>query len=308
MGHRVALVAGTGSRKPGRLFTHAAPDNSSLVSRAYRKILFQPLSIRAALRADVVHNFGRVDYLWSLLRTNIPIVHTFENPIAQYEVDILLRRQTRLTMVSVSEHQRREFAGRGNWETVHNAVDVTRLCFAPTPSHSPYLAFLGRLTRNKGVHLAIAVARKSGIPLKIAGNISSEPGGQEYFEHEVRPELHGDVQWVGELNDREKVPFLGGALALLFPIQWNEPFAVVVGEALACGTPVIALKRASTPEAICHGKTGFLCESIEEMVRAVGRIRTIDRRDCRIDAENRLAASVMAERYVSIYRRTAGLP
>jgi glycosyltransferase involved in cell wall biosynthesis len=306
-GHRVTLVAARGSDDFGRLLGHQAPDNRSFASRAFRKLLFQPLSVVAARGADVVHNFGRVDYLWTLLRCRVPLVHTFTNPIADRELAILLRRpRSALTLVSVSDHQRRTFAGRGRWDTVYNAVNVERMTYSPRPDAQPYLAFLGRMTHNKGVHVAIDVARRAGLPLKIIGNISSERGGPEYFEDVVKPELGHGVEWVGDVvDDAQKAAFLGGARALLFPIQWDEPFAVVVGEALACGTPVIALRRASTPEAVQDGRTGFLCDSADQMVAAVARLDELRREDCRRFAETVLSAEVMTDRYLSIYQRTA---
>jgi glycosyltransferase involved in cell wall biosynthesis len=302
-GHSVVLVAGRGSRNYGTLFRHAAPDKASLFSRARRKLLFQPLSLAASWRADVVHNFGRIDYLWSLQRTSLPLLHTFENPIADGEVDALQRgRRGRLMLVSVSDHQRKKFEHRGSWRTVYNAVDVRAFPFCTKPADPPYLAFLGRLTANKGVHVAIDVARKAGMKLKLAGNVSNEHGGAAYFEQRVRPALGPDVEWVGEVNDAQKTSFLGGATALLFPIQWDEPFGIVLAEALACGTPVIALRRASTPEIVRDGETGFLCDSIDEMAGAVHRVSALRRADCRAFAESTFSAEVMVERYLELYR------
>jgi glycosyltransferase involved in cell wall biosynthesis len=302
-GHRVVLVAKQGSRNYGTLVTHVAPDNTSLVSRAHRKLLFQAVSLAAAWRADVVHNFGRVDYLWSILRTKQPLVQTFENPIVPYELDVLLSRPRRNVMlVSVSDHQRRAFEHRGNWRTIYNAVDVHAFPFSATPANTPYLAFLGRLTKNKGVHVAIEAARKAGMKLKIAGNVSKEQGGEAYFEQYVRPALGPDVEWIGEVNDTQKSEFLGNATALLFPIQWDEPCAVVLGETLASGTPIIALRRASAPEVVEDGKTGFLCADADEMAKAVTRIGEINREDCRSFAERTLSAEVMVDDYLEAYR------
>jgi glycosyltransferase involved in cell wall biosynthesis len=302
-GHRVVLVAGHGSRDYGSLFMHAAPNNASLLSRAQRKLIFQPLSLAAAWGSDVIHNFGRVDYLWSLLRTNWPLLQTFENPIDEQEMDMLLRRPRRNVMfVSVSDHQRQKFAHRGSWRTIYNAVDMRAFPFNAKPADPPYLAFLGRLTANKGAHLAIEVARRAGVRLKLAGNVSNEEGGRAYFEQKVRPALGPEVEWVGEVDDAQKVSFLGGATALLFPIQWDEPCAVVLAEALACGTPIIALHRTSTPEAIRDGENGFLCKSVDEMVSAVARVPSIRRAECRAAAERMLSMDVMVERYLDAYR------
>lgn len=300
-GHQVTLVAAPGSRSYGRTLTHRPPDNSRFVSRAGRKLLFQPLSLAASARADVVHNFGRVDYLFALLRTRVPLIHTFENPIAAYELELLLRRpRERMLLVSISDHQRREWERRGRWRTVYNCVDVRAFRFSARPDG--YLAFLGRLTANKGVHLAIEVARRTGMKLKIAGNVSKEPGGEAYFEQKVRPALGGNIEWVGEVDDARKAALLEGAAALLFPIQWDEPFGIVVAEALACGTPVIATRRASTPETVRDGETGFLCDSVDEMVRAVGRLPELRRESCRAFAENVFSADRMVERYEELYR------
>lgn len=306
MGHQVTLVAAPGSQNYGRLIVHHAPNNASLLSRARRKLIFQPVSVLAALGADVVHNFGRVDYLWTLLKTGWPLVHTFVNPIVGPDLDFLLeRRERRLALVSVSEHQRQAVADRFHWDTVYNAVDVERMYYTAAAEQPPYLAFLGRMTHNKGLHVAIDVAERAGLPLRIVGNISNEPGGREYFEDRIRPRLGRSAEWVGDvLPDKEKAAFLGGASALLFPIQWDEPFAVVLGEALACGTPVIALRRASTPEAIQDCVTGFLCDSADEMVGAVNRVSELRRDHCRKFAEAVLSSRTMAERYLSIYRRT----
>lgn len=307
MGHRITLVAAKGSQNYGRLFVHRAPDNKSFLSRASRKLLFQPLSILATMGADVVHNFGRLDYLWTLLKTDVPLVHTFVNPIAEAELNLLLpRRASRMALVSVSDHQRRAVKHPFRWETVYNAVNVDRMFFTEKAVQPPYLAFLGRMTYNKGLHVAIDVARRAGLPLRIVGNVSQEPGGPEYFETRIRPALGKDVEWVGDvLPDEAKAAFLGGASALLFPIQWDEPFAVVIGEALACGTPVIAIRRASTPEAVVDGKTGFLCDSADEMVAAVNRIPEIRREHCRAYAEAVLSSRAMATKYLGIYQRTA---
>ena len=171
-------------------------------------------------------------------------------------VDFLLApRRKALALVSVSDHQRAHLAGTDPWRTIHNAVDTNRLAFAPRPDPG-YLAFLGRLTPDKGVHVAIEVARRLGRPLRIAGNVSDEAGARQFFETRVRPQLGDGIEWVGPVDDEAKVPFLQNAAALLMPIQWDEPFGLVVAEALACGTPVLAMRRGSMPEIIHDGITG----------------------------------------------------
>ncbi len=301
-GHDVCLMAAAGSRWEGGLVVHRPPSRS-YPSRVYRKLLFQPLSLKAAFGRDVVHNFGRVDYLWALLRTPLPILHTFENPVTQPEVDLLTsRRLGRSKLVSISDQQRKGFAARGAWATVFNAVDLGRLPLVREPQGEPYLAFLGRLTANKGVHVAVQVARAARMKLRIAGNISKEPGGEEYFRHQVQPELDDAIEYVGEMTDADKPAFLGNARALLFPVLWDEPFGIVMAEALACGTPVIATRRGAVPEVLSHGHDGFICDSVDEMVSAVRRLDDIPRERCRDACERRFSAERMVDRYVELYR------
>jgi glycosyltransferase involved in cell wall biosynthesis len=140
------------------------------------------------------------------------------------------------------------------------------------------------------------------MPLRIAGNIPDEPGAAELFEREVRPHLGAGVEWVGELDDAAKKPFLAGAAALLFPIRWEEPFGIVMAEALACGTPVVALRRGAVPEVVDHGVTGFVCDDEAGLTAAVGRLGGLDRAACRRAAETRFSADAMVEGYLSVYR------
>ena len=150
--------------------------------------------------------------------------------------------------------------------------------------------------------MAIKVAHELKLPLKIAGNISNEPGGPEFFEREVRPHLRGKIEWIGEINDLQKPSFLGNARALLFPIQWEEPFGMVVAESLAAGTPVLAMRRGAMPEVIEHGYNGFLCDTTEEMAEFARRIDELDRAKCRRTCEQRFSPSVIVDRYLEIYR------
>lgn len=301
-GHEVILLAGAGSKNYGRLLKHRPPNNASYFSRAYRKIQFQAVSLYAARGVDVIYNFGRVDYLWALLKTNYPLVTVFENPIQAEEVSFLTsRRQSKLVLVSVSDHQRSATENPHLWRTVHNAIDSKKFPFVSEQSSEPYLAFLGRLTVNKGVHLAIEVAKATGTKLKLAGNISNEPGGIEYFETQVRPHLGEQIEWVGEINDEQKIEFLGKAKALLFPIQWDEPFGIVVAEALALGTPVIATNRGAMAELITNGVTGFLCHDEADMIDAVSKLDSIQRSACREACESRFSAETMADRYLDVY-------
>jgi glycosyltransferase involved in cell wall biosynthesis len=192
--------------------------------------------------------------------------------------------------------------------TVYNAVDVPSLRFQPQPGD--YLAFLGRISPDKGLASAIAIARKVGIPLKIAarkplrGVKSAEMRADwEYYRSVIKPRLgEPGIEFIGEVNDREKSDFLGQALGLLFPIDWPEPFGLVMAEALACGTPVVARRRGSVMEVVADGITGWIGETDDDLADACLRLESIDRRTCRLAAEQRFHPSVMAEQYEFAYQ------
>jgi glycosyltransferase involved in cell wall biosynthesis len=306
-GHRVDLIAGPGSRSyGGGLVIHRHP-TANFLSRAFRKSWFQIRTLPAILRAEVILNFGRLDYLALALSLPVPLVCCFHNPVVQAEIDWLnRRRRRRLALVGISNSQIEALREKDRFTVIPNATDVGRIRFSLTTAEPPYLAFLGRMTKNKGADTAIRVARRSGRKLKIGGNISGEEGGREFFEAVVRPELDGQVEWIGPVDDAEKQDLLGGAVALLFPIRWREPFGLVMIESLACGTPVIATRCASTPEVIEQGVTGFLCDDEEGMVAAVLEIGGIDRAACRRAAEERFSVPEMAGRYLAVIRRLLG--
>jgi glycosyltransferase involved in cell wall biosynthesis len=195
-----------------------------------------------------------------------------------------------------------EFRDEGIWRAVHNGVPTDQYLFSARHDEPPYLAFLGRLTPTKGAHVAIRVARESGLRLVIGGNIGSAQGDSEYFQREVRPHLDDDrIKWLGEVDDAAKGPLLGGALALLCPVLWDEPFGIVAAEALACGTPVIAFEKGELPYIVRHGITGFLCRSEEEMVHAVRKSAGLSRSTCRLEAEQRFSARAMTDQFEELY-------
>lgn len=303
-GHRIHLMAGKGSRDyGGGLTVHKAP-TLAYPSRACRKIWFQFLALRASVGAEVVINHGRLDYLEILYQTRKPLVHWFHNPLTGREVSyVLSRRRHGDHFVGISRSQIAEDDHATRFEIVPNAVDTNAIPFSPHAAVPSYLLFLGRITRNKGVHLAIAAAREAGMKLVIAGNFTKEEGSAEYFATMVKPHLGPDCEWRSAFDDAEKGRLLGGATALLFPTQWKEPFGAVITESLAAGTPVIAWRIAATPEIIEDGVTGFLCSSLEEMVSSIRRIRDISRNACRDAAERRFSEPAFMERVEDLLQR-----
>jgi glycosyltransferase involved in cell wall biosynthesis len=215
-------------------------------------------------------------------------------------------------LVSISDAQRRPLEQLGvqaSWtSTIYHGINLNEFTFVPT--QGAYLAFLGRITADKGLDTAIRVARSAGVPLKIAareplaieGDATTE-GDRVYYDDIIKPLLQEPgVEFIGEVGGAEKDRFLGGAAALLFPIRWPEPFGLVFIEALACGTPVLALNAGSVPEVVQHETTGFVCDSERALELSVARIGELDRQVCRAVAEERFSVERMATDYERLYR------
>ncbi|HEY3082156.1 MAG TPA: glycosyltransferase family 4 protein [Chloroflexota bacterium] len=238
-----------------------------------------------------------------------PVVTTLHGRLDLPELEPVYREFADVPLVSISDAQRRPVAWANFVATVHHGIDLPE--YEPRQGPGDYLAFLGRVSPTKGVDAAIRVARRVGRPLKIAARLPLPDGyvpdaqrDREYYERVVEPLLDGPgVEFVGEVGGREKRRFLGDAAALLFPIAWPEPFGLVMPEALACGTPVIALRQGSVPEVLTHGRTGFVCDDEDGMVEAVGRLGELDRADCRAEAERRFSPAAMAAAYERAYEQ-----
>jgi glycosyltransferase involved in cell wall biosynthesis len=255
---------------------------------------------RRASEFDVIH--CHTDYLGLPLaqHVRVPTVLTLHGRLDLAEAHPIYRAARSVAFVSVSDAQRQPLAGLRWARTIHHGLPAERYRFSPRAAK--HLVFLGRISPEKKPDAAIRVALRSGVPLRIAAKV--DRADREYFEAVVRPMLADPrIEFVGEVNDREKEALLGDALALLFPVDWPEPFGLAMVEALACGTPVIARARGSTPEVIAHGRTGFLCETEDEMVRAVGRIGQLRRADCRADFERRFTVARMVDAYLDVYSR-----
>ena len=206
-----------------------------------------------------------------------------------------------MALVSISEAQRRPLPW-ANWiGTVHHGLPENLL--REGNGSGGYLAFLGRIAPEKRPDRALRIAREVGLPLRIAAKI--ERSDQGYFEAAVKPLLGPGVEFVGEISEREKGEFLGGARALLFPIDWPEPFGLVMVESMACGTPVVAFPCGSVPEIVDDGVTGFIVESEQAAVRALQQLDAFDRKACRRTFERRFGAARMARDYVALYERVA---
>jgi glycosyltransferase involved in cell wall biosynthesis len=251
-----------------------------------------------AERFDVIHS--HVDY-WSFPMARLALVPSVSTMHGRLDIEALAPVYSHycdLPVISISDAQRAPLPHM-NWVgTVHHGLPRNLLRFNPGPGS--YLAFLGRISPEKRPDLAIEVARRAGVPLKIAAKVDRVDC--DYFENVVRPLLSTPgVEFIGEIDDSQKEEFLGGALALLFTVDWPEPFGLVMIESLACGTPVIARPCGSVPEVLRDGVTGLMASGISELVDAVRRVATLSRRGCREEFEARFTAEVMAANYERVY-------
>jgi glycosyltransferase involved in cell wall biosynthesis len=204
--------------------------------------------------------------------------------------------------VSISDSQREPEIGLNCLATVYNGINVDSFKFHPQPDQPAYLAFLGRMSPEKGPHHAIAIAKRTGIPLKMAGKV--DVVDRQFFDEEIAPHIDGEfIQFQGEANHVQKNELMGRAIATLFPITWREPFGLVMVEALAAGSPVIAMPLGSVPEVIADGKVGFVCDTVDQCVAAVGRIDQIDRAACRQYVRERFSAQSMTSGYEAVYEQ-----
>jgi glycosyltransferase involved in cell wall biosynthesis len=249
---------------------------------------------------DVVH--AHVDFRALLLTrfTRTPIVSTNHNRLDSPEYRAMVRAYPEAWLTSVSDSQRKPLSW-ANWAaTVYNAVPVDEIQFSERPG--AYLAFLGRMSPEKGPAEAIEVAKLTGMPLKIAAKINDFE--QDYFDAVVRPLLnHPLIEFLGEVGEQEKRELLAGAYALLFPVSWPEPFGLAMIEAMACGTPVLAFSHGAVPEVMEDEVTGFICSDVREMAARVRDVEEIDRRACRLLVERRFSVERMADGYEEAYQR-----
>ena len=265
---------------------------------------------RAAAGAfDLVHS--HLDFLAfpcaSLVAT--PTVTTLHGRLDLPDMPRVYARFPGMPVVSISDSQRAPLP-EARWAgTVYNAVDTDRLVF--NPRGGSYLAWLGRIAPEKGLDRAIRIAQRAGIPLKVGARLPLQDVSDanvradwEHYERDVKPLLGGGgIELVGEVGDAEKSEFLGNALALLNPIDWPEPFGLVMAEALACGTPVVARRRGSVPEVVADGVTGLIGEDDDELAELCGRVGDLSRAACRAEAERRFSPKAMTDGYEAVYRR-----
>jgi len=302
-GHEVSLLAGPDSHISGTCYPFGENNLEKTTSQKNKELLQAWAFLRKHSKEfDLVHNFGRLIYLLPILNNSVKKIMTYGRPVSARGIKTINALPNRnLIFTACSDYCVSTGNVAGKWQTVYNAIDFAQYRLNENPGENAPLMFLGRLDKVKGVHTAIKVAKATNHQLIIAGNIPHTADNLEYYKSEIEPLIDGkQIKYVGALNDAGKNDYLGQAKALLFPIEWDEPFGMVMVEAMACGTPVIAFSRGSVPEVVT-GQTGIKVNTFDEMVAAVNQAAGIDRKLCRETAKQRFDCPVIAKQYLQLF-------
>ena len=299
LGHDVTLCAHRDSKVPARLVAWKGSRSQRPVDTA--KNIFTLTSLVYRNSFDIIHSFSRLAYMAGLLPSDIPKIMSYqrEPSLGQAQKAFRLARKGSLVFTGCSNYISRQLSTVAEAYTVYNCAPVEKFMFTASVGEDAPLVFLGRIEDIKGTHVAIDVAEQSGRRLVIAGNI---PEGKEpYFKERVQPRLNDRISYIGPVNDDQKNELLGKALAFLMPIQWNEPFGIVMAEAMACGTPVLGFPLGSVPEVVEDGVNGFICKDTAEMADRVNDCRLLDRGRIRRTAEERFSNTRISSDYLNLY-------
>jgi glycosyltransferase involved in cell wall biosynthesis len=302
-GHDVTLFASGGSTTKAKLVPvseQSLRSDPTVQDPLTRSIVEIEEVLKRTEDFDLIHfHDGYVHFPLSR-RLPIPTVTTMHGRMDLPDLVPIFREYPEVPLISISDQQRSPLPF-ANWvATVQHGLPEHLFSFRSDPED--YAAFVGRICPEKRPDRAIEIAKHVGMPLKIAAKVDKVD--EQYFEAKIKPLLNSSlVEFIGEVNDAEKNVLLGGARALLFPIDWPEPFGLVMIESLACGTPVVAFECGSVPEVLEHGKTGFIVRTMDEAKQALRRVETISRSVCRQEFEGRFTSEKMAENYVLAYER-----
>jgi len=309
-GHDVTLLAAAGSQTKARLVTTFDEPQWPRLGRPEPELLHAARVAEhiADLRPDLVHDHSAIGPAFARERS-VPTVVTSHGPATGPWGEYLSAAGDSMHLVAISQAQvdlTPELPWRG---VVHNSVDASDIPFRA--EKEDYVVWLGRFSPDKAAHLAIEVARQAGRRILLAGKCS-EPDEQKYFDAEVQPRLGPDAEYVGELGPEEKYQVLGGAAAMVFPLQWEEPFGMVLVEAMACGTPVLSLARGAIPEVVRDGVTGYVRQEASELVDCFDLLDQISPAECRSHVEREFSPEAMVSGYERVYReclreRSAGI-
>lgn len=302
-GHEVTLLAGPNSVISGKVYTFGVNHLQRSKWQKIKELLFVwKFLYQKRKQFDLIHNFGRLAYLIPILNSSVKKIVTYGRPVAQAGIKkITAMANQHLIFTACSNYCVGTGNVAGRWETVYNAIDFSKYQLQENVEDNAPLMFLGRLDKIKGLHTAIEVAKTTNNQLWIGGNIPDTADNYRYYKEILEPQFDGEqIIYLGALNDEQKNHYLGKAKALLFPIEWDEPFGMVMIEAMACGTPVIGFKRGSVPEVITDGKNGFIAQTKEDMINAIQKITDVNRSTCRAVAYSKFDVSIIAKDYLNL--------
>jgi len=308
-GHQITIIGRQGSHGPFESLA-LAPESWTEQLGTHDELARENLFLHRAYETvrrrafDVIHdNSGLTGMLVAAhARLQAPVVATLHGSLTEAEGDFLNAIDRQVHLVAISRAQQATVAGVEWRGVVHNAVDPGEYTpVTKADEKEDYLVELARINPDKGQHLAIEVAKRLKMPLVLAGKV--DYAARSYFEEKIKPNLNGQVSWRENVTGEEKTKLLAHARAMLFPIQWEEPFGIAMVEAMVSGTPVIATRRGAAPEVIEPGVTGFLAEDIDGMVDAYGHLREIDLQRCAEVAGRRFGPAQMADGYMNVYER-----
>lgn len=301
-GHEVTLFASGDSQTLAKLEA-VTPGALRLDPDIKEPIIYEVLApgqvYQRAADFDIIHSHVGV---WSLALASMvstPTVHTLHGNFTKDSKKVFGEYSTQ-AYISISDAQRQ--ADLNYVGTVYNGIVVEEYPFVDKPQSPPYLAFLGRFSPEKGPQHAIAIAKQSGMRLKMAGKVDIVD--KKFFDQEIAHHIDGkQIEFLGEVNHQEKSELLANAAATLFPITWREPFGLVMIESMACGTPIVGMRMGSVPEVIAHGESGMVCDSYEEMAQVIGQVLELDRSKCREHVQNKFSVTQMVNGYEAIYEK-----
>ncbi|MER3493659.1 MAG: glycosyl transferase [Mastigocladus sp. ERB_26_2] len=301
-GHDVTLFASGDSITKAKL--RSVHDKALRLDPSVKEpIIYEQLSLAEvyenAHHFDIIHSHVGCSVLPYTSFVKTPTVHTMHG-IFTPDNEKMYRRYAQQPFISISQAQREPRLGLNYIHTVYNGIDTAVYPFNSEPVQPAYLAFVGRLSPEKGPIEAIKIARATGLPLKMAGKV--DVVDQKYYQEQVKPLIDGEqIQYLGEISHEDKVKLLSGATVTLFPITWREPFGLVMIESMATGTPVIGMGLGSVPEVIAHGKTGFVCGCLEQMIEVIPDAMKLDRQTCREYVVSRFSVETMTDQYERAY-------
>lgn len=316
-GHDVTLFAAEGTKTSANLVSccpmalremeeQINKDKTHCTVMSYELGMLQTVFQRAS-EFDVIHNHVGFQALCHANFVSTPVVTTLHNALEPLAVRELFERNAHLPYISISNYQRELWPFLNYSATIYHGIDLST--FEPSLDHEnkDYLAFLGRLSPEKGPQHAIKAAKALNMPLIMAGKIDRVD--RIFYDREIAPLVDGEqIKYIGEVNHAQKMELLRNAAATLCPVQWPEPFGLVMIESMACGTPVFALRDGSVPEVIDHGITGYVANSVDEMIEALRLYKSYDRSEVRRVAERRYSVQRMTEDHLQLYAELAGLP